>query len=183
MGAFGTFLFLLSRRRLTRKTITASLSGTLRTTAMLFVLFIGAGIFGNFLALSGLPIDLAEWASTADLPRYVILAITLLLLIPVGAVMDILSMILVILPIVYPIIQELGFNLIWYCILVQLMTELGLITPPVGLNVFILTGITGLPAEKIFRAVIPFCIADLILVIILVAFPQITLWLPSMMMG
>jgi len=177
VGAFSAFLVALFQRRLTRKVLTDSGVDTGRTTAMIFAILIGAAIFGNFLMLTGLPADIAQWVVSLPVPPRIIVALMLLTYIPLGCVMEMLAGIVITLPIYYPIVQALGFNGIWFAVLVELMGEIGLLTPPVGLNVFVITGATGLPVEKIFKGIVPFILADLVLVVIIFSFPQICLCL------
>ncbi|MFC1861619.1 TRAP transporter large permease subunit, partial [Chloroflexota bacterium] len=113
--------------------------------------------------------------------RYLIMSAILLFYIPTGCLMDLLSAWMITLPIFYPIIQSLGFDIIWFLVLMEIVGELGLITPPVGLNVFIIQGITGLPTQKIFSGTMPFYVADVVTLIIIILVPSIVLFLPSLM--
>jgi tripartite ATP-independent transporter DctM subunit len=180
VGALSTFVALVASGKLSMQSITYSLTETVKLTCMIFLIFIGAAIFGNFLALSGLPIHFAEWLVGLPVPPYVILAVILAAYIPMGCFMDSLSAIMITLPIFYPVIEQLGFNLVWFVVLVEVMGEIGVMTPPVGINVFVLKGITSAPIGEIFRGVMPFVYADLILLVILMCFPPISLWLPTM---
>ncbi|NNG07533.1 MAG: TRAP transporter large permease [Desulfobacteraceae bacterium] len=181
IGAFGTFLFALIKGKLTWNVFKESVVNTCRTTGMLFLIILGAMIFGYFLSVSQLPSSLAS--SVADLPvnRYVILGIILFVTLALGCVMDSMAIVLLTIPVFYPLILDLDFNPIWFGILVVRVTEMGLITPPVGLNVFIIRGISGVPIGTIFRGVFPHLIADALQVIALIIFPQISLFLPSLM--
>ena len=122
-------------------------------------------------------------AIVSDLPvnRYVVLTMILIITLMLGCIMDSMAIVLLTVPVFFPLIQQLDFDPIWFGILVVRVTEMGLITPPVGLNVFIIKGISGVPIGTIFRGVIPHLIADLLQVIVLVMFPQFSLWLPSLM--
>lgn len=180
VGAFATFAFLLTRRRLSRETLKKALASTVQTSAMIFMLFIGASIFGTFIALTGLPMNLAQWLVGLPVSRYVILAAVLLFYIPIGCFMDLLSAWMITLPIIYPIIQTLGFDLIWFLILMQVVGELGMITPPVGLNVYVVQGVSGIPMPEIFRGVMPYFFADGVVLMLLALFPAITLTLPNL---
>lgn len=183
VGAFGALSIMTYRRRLSRKTLVASVVDTLNVTAMIFLIFIGAGIFGNFLTLTGLPAALVNWTTSISASPWAIIAGILLLYILLGMIMDMLAGMIITLPIVYPIVQALGFDMIWFCVLVMVLAELGLITPPVGLNVFVLKGVTGLSLENIFRGVSPFILSYVPILLILLAFPRISTWLPGVMMG
>lgn len=181
IGAFGTFLFALLRGRLTWERFKLSLADTVQTTGMLFLIILGAMIFGYFLSVTRLPMEFASAVAQLPVNRYVVLAIILIITLLLGCIMDSMAIVLLTIPVFYPLIQRLGFEPIWFGILVVRVTEMGLITPPVGLNVFIIKGISGVPIRTIFKGVIPHLIADLLQVIVLVAFPQITMFLPNLM--
>lgn len=183
IGAFGTFIFALMRRRLNWDNFKLSLTGTVQTTGMLFLVILGAMIFGYFLSVTRLPMEFAAIVSDLPVNRYVILAMILVITLLLGCIMDSMAIVLLTVPVFYPLVQQLNFDPIWFGILVVRVTEMGLITPPVGLNVFIIKGISGVPISTIFRGVMPHLIADLLQVVFLVMFPQITLWLPSLMSG
>jgi len=181
IGAFGTFFFAFIRRKMSWNVFKESIVNTSVTTGMLFMIIMGAMIFGYFLSVSQVPSSLAR--TVADLPvnRYVILGIILIITLALGCVMDSMAIVLLTIPVFFPLIMDMDFNPIWFGILVVRVTEMGLITPPVGLNVFIIKGISGVPIGTIFRGVFPHLVADAIQVIFLVAFPQITLFLPNLM--
>jgi C4-dicarboxylate transporter, DctM subunit len=181
IGAFGTFFFALMRRRLTWKVFKDSIVSTCVTTGMLFMILLGAMIFGYFLSVSQLPSSLASTVGNLPVNRYVILGIILVITLALGCVMDSMAIVLLTIPVFYPMIVGLDFNPIWFGILVVRVTEMGLITPPVGLNVFIIKGISGVPIGTIFRGVIPHLVADALEVIFLIAVPQVALFLPNMM--
>jgi TRAP-type C4-dicarboxylate transport system permease large subunit len=148
---------------------------------MLFMIILGAMIFGYFLSVSQLPSNLAGTVANLQVNRYVILCIILLIILALGCIMDSMAIVLLAIPVFFPLIVDLDFNPIWFGILVVRVTEMGLITPPVGLNVFIIRGISGVPIGTIFRGVFPLLVADALQVAFLIAFPQITLFLPNMM--
>lgn len=181
IGAFGTFLFALLRKRLSWNTFAHSLSETVQTTGMLFFIILGAMIFGYFLSVTRLPMEFASIVSDLPVNRYVVLAAILIITMLLGCIMDSMAIVLLTIPVFYPLIQQLNFEPIWFGILVVRVTEMGLITPPVGLNVFIIKGISGVPIGTIFRGVIPHLIADMLQVIVLIIFPQITMFLPNLM--
>ncbi|MGD9188824.1 MAG: TRAP transporter large permease [Desulfobacteraceae bacterium] len=181
IGAFGTFLFALLRRRLSWNKFTHSLAETVQTTGMLFLIILGAMIFGYFLSVTRLPMEFASIVSDLPVNRYVVLAAILIITMLLGCIMDSMAIVLLTIPVFYPLIQQLNFEPIWFGILVVRVTEMGLITPPVGLNVFIIKGISGVPIGTIFRGVIPHLIADVLQVIVLIMFPQITMFLPNLM--
>lgn len=182
IGAFGAFLIAFFRRKLSKKKFIDSLLETGQTSAMFFAIFVGAFIFGYFLTLTKLPIHLTGLMTEISVNRYVILGILFVFYMALGCVLDVGAMILITIPIVFPIIVNLGFDPIWFGVFLVRVGEIGLITPPVGMVVFALHGVTPeIPVSTIFRGVIPFLIADILLVILLVVFPQIALFLPNLM--
>ncbi len=183
IGAFCTFFFALLRRKMNWENFASSLSNSMQTTGMLFLIVLGAMILGYFFSITRLPFELASAVSALPVNRYVILILILLVVLLLGCLMDSLAIVLLTVPVFYPLILELGFNPIWFGILVVRVTEMGLITPPVGLNVFIIKGITNVPMETVFRGVFPFLIADLCEIIVMILFPQIVLFLPNLMNG
>jgi len=181
-GAFGAFVFAIARRRLGWQAFKDSLIETGKTTAMIFIIIMGAMIFGYFLAVSRLPFELASIIGGLPVNRYIILGIILVFYLALGCVMDSLAMILITVPIFFPLVMTLGFNPIWFGIIIVRVCEMGLITPPVGLNVFIIRGVAkDVPMYTIFRGIIPFLMADVCHVALLVAVPQVSLFLPGLM--
>ena len=180
IGAFGAFIFALARKSLTKTIFYQVLIESASTTAMLFTVLIGAILFANFINLTSFPEALLEIAKTfTNYPQLVILAI-LITYVCLGCVFESLSMILLTVPIFFPLIKELGFDPIWFGILVVVITEISLITPPVGLNVFVLRGVLpDVSTSRIFKGVTPFWVADLLRLTIIVLFPALSLWLPS----
>ncbi len=182
VGAFGAFIFGLARRRLGWKAIKSSLTETGKNTAMIFIIIMGAMILGYFLAVSRLPFELASIIGGLEVNRYIILGLILVLYIFLGCLMDSMAMLLITVPIFFPLIMSLGFNPIWFGVVMVRVCEIGLITPPVGLNVFIISGVArDVPMYTIFRGILPFLVADVFHVALLVAVPQISLLLPSLM--
>lgn len=182
IGAFSAFLFSLVTRNLTRKNLTESLMDAGRFTAMIFLIVVGAMLFMYFLAISGLPTALAEFVAKAGLSPMMLIFYIIAIYLFLGCILDTLGMVLLTVPTFFPIIVSAGFDPIWFGIIVVLACEVGMITPPVGLTVFVISGIAGdVPMHHIFRGIVPFLIADLVVVAIVVAFPQIALWIPSMM--
>jgi tripartite ATP-independent transporter DctM subunit len=179
IGVFVAFLIALVRRRLTRANIVASLMNTLRATGMIFVLIIGAMLFNYFLALSGVTTALADFITSLPVPPIGIIIGILILYLILGCLMDAFAMLLILVPVVYPVVLSLGFDPIWFGTITVIMVETGLITPPIGLNVFIISGMArDVPITSIYRGIMPFVIAALACVAIVVAFPQIALLLP-----
>jgi len=182
IGAFGAFIFAVGKKRLTWTAFKGSLSSSIRTSVMVFAIILGAMLLGYFLTVTRIPFDLAGYVSGLQLNRYVILILILLTFIVLGCVIETMAIILLTVPIFFPLIVQLGFDLIWFGILVVRATEIGLLTPPVGLNVFVIKGVApDVPIGTIFRGIVPFLIADICHVAVLIAFPQLVLFLPDMM--
>jgi C4-dicarboxylate transporter, DctM subunit len=180
-GALGAFLIALFRKRLNRKTIYDALISSTQTTCFVMFIIIGAMMFNYFLASCGFGIAFGEWVKGLPFSRWIILIVILLLYIPLGAFMDSLSIILLTLPFIFPIITDLGFDPIWFGVLIVVELEMGVLTPPVGLNAYVVHGITKVPLKDIFIGLIPFMITMCIGMAILVAFPQISTFLPALM--
>ena len=181
-GAFLTALIGVLRRRLDGALIMACLVEALRTTVAIFTILIGALLFGYFLAITQTPQKITAFLVALDLGSYGTLALILALFVLLGCVLDAMAMIILLVPIVFPVIQTLGFDPIWFGVIVVMTVELGLITPPVGMNVFVINSIvpdTSLIA--IFRGVAPFVLTDLVRLALLVAFPWLVLFLPTTM--
>ncbi|MEM8977968.1 MAG: TRAP transporter large permease [Pseudomonadota bacterium] len=183
-GAIATLVYGILTRQLSWSGFKEAIFETAKTTGMIFFILLGAEIFKTFLALSRAPDLLADWVSTAGFAPLQVLAVMLITYLIFGCVMDSLSMILLTVPIFLPIIETLNFGLtpeetlLWFGVLALVATEVGLITPPVGMNLFIINGVAGdIPMARTYRGVTPFVVSDLLRIGILVAFPAITLWL------
>jgi tripartite ATP-independent transporter DctM subunit len=182
IGAVGALLLGILNGKFSRALLIRSLMETVKTTAMIFTILIGAIMFNNFLILASIPSLISDWITGLPLGTLAILIVILGMYFVLGCLLDSLAMILLTIPIVFPIVKALGYDPIWFGIIIVMVVELGLITPPIGMNVFVIKGIAKeVPLETIFRGVTPFIVAQLILIAILVAFPQIALWLPSTM--
>jgi C4-dicarboxylate transporter DctM subunit len=184
VGAFGSIIFSLFRRRLNWDKFKHALVDTMKTTGMLYGILIGAFIFKYFMAVTTLPTVIADTIGVLPLPPLAIMALIMLVFVFLGCFMDALAMILLTVPIFFPLVLSLGFNPIWFGIIVVRMIEVGLITPPVGMNVYAISGIApDVPITTIFRGVIPFLIADVLHITLLLFVPAIVLFLPKLMMG
>lgn len=182
IGAFGAFIFGLAQRRLSWQGSKDSLIDAIKTTAMIFTIILGAMIFNTFLAITRLPFELANSIGGLLVDRYVILAVILFLYIILGALMDEMAMVLLTVPVFFPLIIQLGFDPIWFGIIIIMMCVLGMIAPPVGMIVFVIAGIApDIPMTTIYRGAFPFFIAAIFLVVLLVLFPEIVLFLPNTM--
>ncbi len=180
--AIGAFVFALGRRRLSWVTLYRVLVESAQTTAMIFFILIGAIMFSNFVNIAGLPDDLANFVETLGWSSLAVLFAILGIYLILGAVLESLSMILLTIPIFYPIVEGLGFDLIWFGVIVVVVTEISLITPPIGLNVFVIRSVLPeVPTGTIFKGIIPFLIADIIRLALLVFVPALVLLLPSYM--
>lgn len=182
VGAMGAFLFALGKRKLTWQNFTAGIMETGKTTAMTFLFLIGAMIFGYFLAVTRLPFTLADFALGLAVNRYIILVAMLLVYFFLGCIMSSIAMILLTVPIFFPVVMALGFDPIWFGIIIVRVCEVGVITPPVGMNVYIIYGVAkDVPLHRIFQGIVPFLIADICHIALLLVVPQIALFLPSLM--
>ena len=153
-----------------------------KTTAMIFIIVIGANVLGSFLALSRLPYELADIVAALPVSPYIILVIILFVYIVLGCFMDSMAMILLTVPIFFPLVVALDFNPIWFGILIVRVVEMGQITPPVGINVYVIKGVAkDVPMGTIFRGILPFFVADICHVVLLVAIPQLSLFLPGLL--
>jgi tripartite ATP-independent transporter DctM subunit len=181
-GAFGAFLLALGMRRLSLTRFKESLLETGRTTIMIFSIIVGVLILVRFLALTGLPNRLSEVVLQLPLPPLAILMLILLVYVFLGMFLDAIGMMMLTLPLVFPAVVALGFDPLWFGIILVKMCEICLITPPVGLNVYVVNSVApDIPLEDIFRGILPFLAMDVLTVGILILFPQIVLFLPNLM--
>jgi C4-dicarboxylate transporter DctM subunit len=182
VGAFLTLLIALVRGQLSWEHFIQSLLDTTKISCMIMVIVAGATIFGHFLAVTQIPFMLANWVSSLPLPSYAIMGVIIFLYLIGGCFMDSLAMIMLTVPIFYPVAIKLGYHPIWFGVIIVLVTEMGVLTPPVGVNVYVVHGIArDVPLETIFKGITPFVIALLACAAILIAFPQVALLLPSLM--
>ena len=182
VGATGALVISIIRKKMSFSVILKCLQDTLRTTAMIFLILIGAEIFTLFLGVSKLPMLLADVVGGLALHRYIVLGIILLLFVILGCVMDGIAMIVLTIPIIFPVVQTLNFDLIWFGVLMVIVLEMGLITPPVGLNVFIIKGVAkDVPLRVIFTGIIPFLVASVAAIILIMMLPEIALYIPTQM--
>jgi C4-dicarboxylate transporter, DctM subunit len=182
MGAGGAFLIGVLRGRLSRADLRRSLLQATRTAAAVFTVLIGALLFGYFLAITQTPQKVTAFLTGLGLGRYGVLTLIMLMYLVLGCLMDALAMVILTVPIIFPVIKELGFDPIWFGVIIVMTVELGLIHPPVGMIVFVIKSvIQELNFSTIFAGVLPFIVTDLVRLVILIAFPIIALWLPSRM--
>ena len=182
MGAFGAMVFALWRRALSWQTLYAALVEAGRTTAMLFTILIGALIFADFINITTMPADLKQFVTRFELHPILVVAAIMAIYVLLGTAMEELSMVLLTLPVFFPLVVGMGLDPVWFGILIVTIVEIGLISPPVGMNLFVLsTLLPQVPTTTVFRGVLPFMGADVVRLAILIAFPAISLWLPGMM--
>lgn len=181
IGAAGALLVSQLRRELNWQRLRTAIMGTMETSCMILLLVAGATVFGRFLTVSRIPLELAQWAAMLPAPPVVILAVIMLIYILGGCFMDALSFLIITIPIFFPVIMQLGYDPIWFGVIIVVLLEMGAITPPVGINVYVIKGIAkDVPLETIFKGIVPFLIMMFVCLGILTAFPQIALFLPSL---
>ena len=181
-GAAGAFLFALARRRLTWAILFQVLVESARTTAMLFTLLIAATIFANFVNFTSMPGDLKEWITHLGLSPIMIIAAMMAIYVLLGTVMEELTMVLLTIPLFFPIVTALGFDPVWFGVLIVMIVQIGLISPPVGMNLFVLNSLLpNVGLGNIFRGCWPFVLSMVVTLGLLIAFPGLSLWLPSLM--
>lgn len=179
IGACGAFLFALLRGRLTWQVLSTVLVESARTTGMLFMILIGALLFSSFINFTSMPGDLQNWVQQFDINPMVVILLICAIYIVLGSVLESMSMVLLTVPIFYPLVQHLGFDLIWFGIIVVVVTEISFITPPVGMNVMVLKSLLpDVTMRTLYRGVIPFVAVDVLRLAVLLAFPVISLLLP-----
>ena len=182
VGATGAFFFALARGKLTWRSTFEVLLESARTTSMLFVILIGAMMFANFINYTSMPVDLRNYANQFEVNPILVIAAICVIYVLLGCVLESISMILLTVPVFYPLVVHLGYDLVWFGIVVVVVTEISLITPPIGMNVFVLrTLLPEVPTGTIFRGVAPFIVADVVRLALLVSFPAISLLLPRFM--
>jgi tripartite ATP-independent transporter DctM subunit len=182
VGAGGLLILVLLRRQLTWEGFKNSLFASTNTVAMILFLVAGAVVFGRFLALSRIPFELATWAGGIPLPPFAIMAVVILIYLILGFFIDALALILLTIPIFYPLVVDvLGYDPIWFGVICVLVVALGVVTPPVGMNVYVIKGIAkDIPLEVIFRGTWPFVYAMILCIVLLIIFPAIATFLPSL---
>lgn len=183
VGAVGVLLVSLAGRNLSWENFKRSLFDTTKTTAMIMLLVAGSVIFGRFMAVSRIPFEAANWAATLDMAPFMVMGLILLVYLIMGCFIDALAMILLTIPIFYPIaVETLGFDPIWFGVIIVLVVAMGVITPPVGMNVYIIKAVAPyVPLDVIFRGIWPFLLAIIVCVILLIIFPPIATFLPGLL--
>ncbi|MCM3759873.1 TRAP transporter large permease [Alkalihalobacillus oceani] len=184
VGALGALVVSIMTKRMNWKNFVESLGESVRLTAMIFLILIGANLFAQFLAKSRIPTGITQTITSLEVSPYVILFGILFVLFILGLFMEGIAILVLTLPIIYPLVMELGFNGIWFGVIIVMVINMGLITPPLGINVFIINGVArDIPIPTIFRGVIPMLVTMLIFTVLLVIFPDVVLLLPNIMNG
>jgi len=181
VGAAGSLIIAATKRKLTPKMLARSLKETVRTSCMVMIIVTGAVIFGHFLAVTRIPYELASSLAILPLPGWAIMGLVILFYLVAGCFVDALALILLTIPIFYPVVTQLGYDPIWFGVIIVVVTQMGVISPPVGVCVYVVSGIArDVPLQTIFRGALPFLAALIIAAIILIALPQLCLWLPNL---
>ena len=181
IGAFGAIIVSVARRRLSWEAARTAIYATLRTTGMIFGILFGALVFNSFITASTIPLHIVDFVTQSGLPSMAVLALVLLVYFVLGMVLDASAMMTLTIPLFFPLMMDLGFDAVLFGVLVVRMTEIALITPPVGMNVYVLSGVAkDVPLDKIFRGALPFVAADVLHVCMLIVFPVLVLWLPNL---
>ena len=182
VGALGTLAIALMGRNLTWRSFLQSLNETTRISCMIMAIVAGATVFGHFLAVTTIPTEIGTWVSQLPLPPAVIIGMIILVYLSLGCLMDSLAMIMLTIPIFYPVVTTLGYDPIWFGVIIVLVAEIGVITPPVGINVYVVGGVArDVPLHTIFKGALHLLSAMVILAVLLIIFPEIALYLPSLM--
>jgi len=182
VGAFSTLTIAVVRRQIDWKGLVTALRETTRISCMIMIIVTGATIFGHFLAVTRIPFEIAGWISGFDLPAWMIMMFIILTYLVGGCLIDSLALIMLTVPIFFPVVIHLGFDPIWFGVVIVLITQIGVITPPVGINVYVVSGVArDVPLDVIFRGVLPLLAALVLGTFLLIPFPWIALFLPSLM--
>jgi len=181
LGAIGSLVLALASGNATRANLVQAVLRAGRTTCMILFIILGAHIFGYFMALTRLSHNLADWVGGLDMAPVVVMLIILAAIILLGTIMDQAAIIILTVPITLPLVLALGYDPVWFGVMMVVTAEIGLVTPPVGLNSFVVARYTGRPLEEVFSGIWPHVVAHILLVLLMLALPQIILWLPSTM--
>lgn len=180
VGAFGAILIAAERRQLTWRKLRAAVEETIRTSCMVLLIVAGATVFGHFMQITELPATLATWMTGLPLPRFLVFSMIVLFYVVSGCFLDALALVLLTTSIFLPVISRLGFDPLWFGIIIVLVTQIGVISPPVGVNVYVVSGIDRtVPLPTVFRGALPYILLLVLAVAILMAFPQLVTWLPT----
>lgn len=181
VGAFGSIVIAAIGRQLTVKKLTNSLKETVVMTGMILLMLVGTFMFMHFMALSRLPFAISDWIVGLHVPPFVVMMAIILMYLVLGGPLPELPLVMLTIPIIYPLVVALGFDPIWYGVIIVRMIAIGSISPPVGNNIFLISGLGGIPLGTVYRGVVPFLIADIVHVALLLIFPELSLFLVRMM--
>lgn len=181
VGAFGAWVIPLCRGKMPWKAFAGAVTQTVRITTMIFTIMIGAMVFGYFLSYTQATQNLIRWVSDSALPSWQVLGAVLLIVLMMGCFMDQVAILLITLPLIYPLVTSLGYDPIWFGIICIKLGEIGLVTPPVGMNAYVVSASTGVPLETVFRGVGVMLLFEIVSAVLLLAFPALSIWLPSKM--
>ncbi len=179
LGAFGAMTIALMRRRLSLRTLVEALGRAARTSCMIILIVMCAQVFGYYFTLTGFTQSLVAYVGALDVSRWVIYFLIILMYLALGCVLDQIAILFLTVPVVLPVIVSLGFDPIWFGIIVIITAEIGLVTPPVGLNAFVVSAYSKIPIQDVFIGVAPHVVAHLLILLVLSAFPSLITWLPS----
>ncbi len=181
IGAAGSIVIAIAKRAMSWKILIRSLLETVRTTCMVMIIVAGAIVFGHFLAVTNIPFALAEWLTSLPLPSWMIMAIVILFYLFAGCFVDALALVLLTIPIFYPVVQHLNYNPIWFGVIIVVITQMGVISPPVGVCAYVVSGIErDIPLQTVFKGIMPFLGALILAAILLMMFPCLATWLPGL---
>ncbi|WP_165789398.1 TRAP transporter large permease subunit [Billgrantia endophytica] len=180
LGAFFAFIIVVSLRRLNRERFIESLASTIKTISMIIAILTGAMIFGYFLTFSQATESLISYVNSLGLSPMQVMLLVVLMYLVLGLFMDQLAILVLTVPTTYALISTFGFDGVWFGIVITKTVEIGLVTPPLGLNVFVASGVTGVKSSECFKGAMPFIFIDLIILAVIIAFPSLVLWIPNM---
>lgn len=181
IGSAGALILAACMRKLSLSMLLKALEETIRTSCMVMIIVAGASVFGHFLSVTGIPSSLAGWLSNLPLPAWIVILLICFFYLIAGCFVDSLALVMLTVPIFYPVILQLGYDPVWFGVLIVVITQMGVITPPVGVNAYVVSGIDrSLPIQDVFRGSLPFLYALIAATILLILFPSITTFLPSL---
>ncbi|RJR36511.1 MAG: TRAP transporter large permease [Desulfobacteraceae bacterium] len=183
IGTVAVFLLALTRKEVNSKMLVSSFRGSLRTSIMTLMLIAGSSIFGHFLAITEIPMMAADWTGTLQVPKFLIIVVIIAVYLIGGSIMDDLAFMVLATPIFFPTVVNLGYDPIWFGILICMTLMIGGLIPPIAIYVFILGNITGLPFKTIYKGVVPFLSALIVALVVMFVFPGFSVWLPNLLMG
>lgn len=181
LGALGAIIITVAWRKLKRENLLSSLKEALTITAAILMIMIGAYIFMRFMTVSQLPAQLGKYIVSFNLSHVLTMLLIAVFYLVAGCFLNTIAIMLLTVPIIYPLVQALGYDLIWFGVIMVRLMEIGMISPPIGINVFITSKATGLPVSTVYKGILPFVLADILNVVLLIAIPQISLFLPNLM--